>query len=64
VPVIGFLDPESYGARAPFLLSLRQGLNEAGYCEGQNVAIEFHWRKVNTIDSQRWRRTWFAIMSR
>ena len=41
VPVIGFLDsgsPEFYPDR---LAAFRQGLKEAGYVEGENVAIDF-----------------------
>jgi putative ABC transport system substrate-binding protein len=41
--VIGFLDPKSAGASAHFVSAFRQGLKEAGYVEGQNVAIEFRW---------------------
>jgi putative ABC transport system substrate-binding protein len=44
MPVIGFLSPESADDDykiiiVPFL----QGLKEAGYVEGQNVAVEYRW---------------------
>jgi putative ABC transport system substrate-binding protein len=43
MPVIGFLSSEGFGALAPRLAALRQGLSETGYVEGQNVAIEYRW---------------------
>jgi putative tryptophan/tyrosine transport system substrate-binding protein len=43
VPVIGFLSALSEARAAPQLASFRRGLNEAGFTEGQNLAIEFHW---------------------
>jgi putative ABC transport system substrate-binding protein len=43
MPLIGFLSSRSPGESASVLAAFRQGLNEAGYHEGQNVAIEFHW---------------------
>jgi putative tryptophan/tyrosine transport system substrate-binding protein len=43
MPVIGFIDPGSAVASAHFAAAFRQGLNETGYSEGRNVAIEYHW---------------------
>jgi putative ABC transport system substrate-binding protein len=43
IPVIGFLDSTSAAARANRVLGFRQGLNEIGFVEGRNVAIEFRW---------------------
>jgi len=43
VPVIGYLGGASPGAFAPFVAAFRQGLNETGFVEGQNVAIEYRW---------------------
>jgi putative ABC transport system substrate-binding protein len=43
LPVIGFLCSGSAEAFAPLVAAFRDGLREAGYVEGQNVAIEFAW---------------------
>jgi len=41
MPVIGFLSSRSPGESASVVAAFRQ--EEAGYVEGQNVAIEFRW---------------------
>ena len=41
--MIGFLNPTSPSQLAPYLAAFRRGLSEAGWVEGQNVAIEFRW---------------------
>jgi putative ABC transport system substrate-binding protein len=43
LPLIGFLHSGSPGPFAHLVAAFREGLREAGYVEGQNVAIEFRW---------------------
>jgi ABC-type uncharacterized transport system substrate-binding protein len=43
MPVIGLLDSTSPDVHGNLLRSFRQGLNETGYVEGRNVAIEYRW---------------------
>jgi putative ABC transport system substrate-binding protein len=42
-PVIGFLDPRTPEVVAARLRGFRQGLKEAGYVDGENVAIVYGW---------------------
>jgi putative ABC transport system substrate-binding protein len=42
-PVIGYLHSGSSSPYAHLVAAFREGLKEAGYVEGQNVAIEFRW---------------------
>jgi putative ABC transport system substrate-binding protein len=43
MPVIGFLHSASPGPFASAVEAFRRGLNEAGYVDSQNVAIEYRW---------------------
>src|SRR5476651_825925 len=43
MPVIGFLHSGSPNLYADRLRTFRQGLKEAGYVDGENVAIEYRW---------------------
>ena len=42
-PVIGFLRSTSSAGSAHLVTALGQGLREAGFVEGQNVAVEYRW---------------------
>jgi putative ABC transport system substrate-binding protein len=42
MPVVGLLNVAALDSFASRFRSIRQGLNEAGYVEGRNVAIEYH----------------------
>jgi putative tryptophan/tyrosine transport system substrate-binding protein len=43
MPVVGYFSVRSSESDVPYLAPFRQGLNETGYVEGKNVAIEFRW---------------------
>src|SRR5262245_9326424 len=43
MPVIGFVRDGSAEPNARYAAAFRKGLNEAGYVNGQNVTVEYHW---------------------
>jgi putative ABC transport system substrate-binding protein len=43
MPMIGFLRDTSLADAAYLVTAFRQGLKEAGFLDGQNVAIEYRW---------------------
>jgi putative tryptophan/tyrosine transport system substrate-binding protein len=43
MPVVGFLSGRSLKSDGHLVKAFRQGLNDAGYIDGQNVAIEYRW---------------------
>ena len=49
MPVIGFLNPTSLDSNVDHLRAFRQGLKDAGFIEGENVAIDYRWAE-NQID--------------
>src|SRR5207253_9816701 len=43
MPLVAFLNSGSPDGYAPRVAAFRQGLKEAGFVEGQNVAVEYRW---------------------
>jgi len=43
LPVIGFLRTAAAASSTHLVSAFRQGLGEAGFVEGQNVAVEYRW---------------------
>ena len=43
MPMVGFLHDGSFEPRIHLVAAFRQGLSEAGFVDGRNVAIEYRW---------------------
>src|SRR5262245_36223584 len=43
MPVVGYLNSTSPNTYAAYTLAFRRGLEDAGYIEGKNIAIEYRW---------------------
>jgi len=47
MPVVGFINAGTADASTRRIAAFRKGLSEAGYAEGQNVIVEYHWLEGN-----------------
>jgi len=45
MPVVGFLNGGSPDGYAPYVTGFLHGLNETGYVEGKNVAVDYRWAR-------------------
>jgi putative tryptophan/tyrosine transport system substrate-binding protein len=52
LPIVGFLNAGSPDSYARQVAAFRQGLNEIGYVDGENVVIEFRWANGRAEDLQ------------
>jgi hypothetical protein len=48
MPVVGFLHAQSPDGYERMLAAFRRGLQELGYVEGRNIAIEYRWAQGRT----------------
>jgi ABC-type uncharacterized transport system substrate-binding protein len=43
LPIVGFINGRTANGGARQAAAFREGLSEAGYAEGRNVTVEYHW---------------------
>jgi len=43
MPIVGVINPGTPSGMTRYAAAFRTGLSEAGYVEGQNVTVEYHW---------------------
>jgi len=63
VPTIGYMSGGSASFYAGIIPAFREGLREAGYVEGENVRIDYRWRRAITSDCPRSPPNSFAVAS-
>ena len=61
MPVIGFLYPGVPELSTGIVAAFRNGLNETGFIEGRNVAIEFRFAHNDNSGSPSWRPIWSVV---
>jgi putative ABC transport system substrate-binding protein len=52
IPVVGILGTSPPDA-SPGVVFFRKGLEDAGYIEGKNVTVEYHWRDTQSSEGLR-----------
>jgi hypothetical protein len=62
LPVIGFFDPGTADDTSDTLREFHKGLGEAGYFEGRNVTVEYHWLEGQYDRDRRWSPIWSAVV--
>src|SRR5687768_10713377 len=60
MPVVGFFRSTAAAGSAHLANAFRQGLNEAGFVENQNIAIEYRWADDQRDRIPDWRLISFA----
>jgi ABC-type uncharacterized transport system substrate-binding protein len=43
LPIVGYINSGAPGPMAPLVTAFHEGLSQAGYVEGRNVAVEYRW---------------------
>jgi putative ABC transport system substrate-binding protein len=43
MPIVGYINSGAPGPMAPLVSAFHEGLSQAGYVEGRNVAVEYRW---------------------
>ncbi|HYK78369.1 MAG TPA: ABC transporter substrate-binding protein [Micropepsaceae bacterium] len=43
LPIVGYINSGAPGPMAPLVSAFHEGLSQAGYVEGRNVAVEYRW---------------------
>ena len=64
LPLVGVMHAASAADNGYIVDAIRQGLNTAGFVDGQNVVVEFHWAEGHYDGCRRWRTIWFVVMLR